>query len=173
MTIKTKMIPTEGVPQAARTSWAVDEETGLYALVLEDDDGEAIALATYNFEHWQGTMETLRRVHEARTRSEANKADMASRWDFAMEHPGVGISVGRVVICDSCGTDWTDSDKSGGILFQSKAICPDCTPAWLQSTKQHPEEAELIRGTCPEGQTFADWVRELRGPESSIKVTVG
>lgn len=169
---KTKMIPTEGVLQAARTSWAVDDETGLYALVLEDDPGEAIALATYSFEHWEGTMETLRRVHEARMRAKANEAEMAANWETALANPGQAVPVGRIVICDSCGTDWTNSDMKGGILFGSKAICPDCEPRWREGAKQHGEE-DYIRAECPEGVTFADWVRGMRGPDSVIMATVG
>ena len=69
---------------------------------------------------------------------------------------------GRLVFCDGCGDDYTDSPATGGILFQSKALCPTCAPKWEQGAKHHGEE-RLIRGHCPNGMTYADWVRnELR-----------
>ena len=69
------------------------------------------------------------------------------------------IDPGNGVICDwSCNGDWTDSDVSGGIQFGSKAVCPDCAPE-LEASARKNGEAQYIRGRCPEGMSFADWVR--------------
>ena len=68
------------------------------------------------------------------------------------------IDVGDSVICDSCGDDYTDSDRCGGILFESKAICPNCSPKWISNAKTY-SEMHFIKAECPEGKTFADWVR--------------
>ncbi len=66
---------------------------------------------------------------------------------------------GRGVQCDSCGEDYTDSKATGGIMFDSKAICPKCSPSWLESAERH-NELHAIRAWCPANTTFADWVRE-------------
>lgn len=46
-------------PQAYSTSWAVQPGTGLYVLVLEDERGEPIALASYSPERWAECFEAL------------------------------------------------------------------------------------------------------------------
>ncbi len=66
---------------------------------------------------------------------------------------------GQLVFCDFCGEDWTERTESGGLLFQSKAVCPDCTPRSLKSIAEFHEE-HLIKDRCPEGKSFADWVRD-------------
>lgn len=78
--------------------------------------------------------------------------------------------IGRTVICDAaCGRDLTDSPEQGGILFGSKAYCPKCTERSMPGIVQF-EELHHIKARCPEGMTFADWVRELRGGDNTIKV---
>lgn len=69
------------------------------------------------------------------------------------------IDVGDSVFCDDCSEDFTESDQSGGLLFQSKAICPDCAPMWEDLAKKYGEE-RFIRALCPESKSFANWVRE-------------
>lgn len=76
------------------------------------------------------------------------------------EHTEI-IEVGDEVACDFCGKDWTDSNVSGGFLFDSKAVCPECAPRSLESIKGYHEE-RFIRGYCPPDLSFADWVRRLR-----------
>lgn len=98
--------------------------------------------------------------------------EMAAAYAKAYENPGTEIPVGRIVLCDDCNADWTDRPEPGGILFQSKAICPDCTPKWLKSTAKYKEE-RFIRARCPPAMSFADWVRELRGPDAHIVVRSG
>ena len=36
----------------------------------------------------------------------------------------ISVDMGRRVLCDSCAKDFTDSEESGGLQFQSKAIGP-------------------------------------------------
>ena len=69
------------------------------------------------------------------------------------------IDPGNNVICDYCNEDFTDSPLEGGILFQSKAICPRCSPEAEKSIARYGEE-RFIRGRCPKGMSFADWVRD-------------
>ena len=71
----------------------------------------------------------------------------------------INIDIGDRVVCDICGGEWTNRPESGGIYgFGTKAICPDCTPSYIESAKRHNEE-RYIKARCPEGKSFADWVR--------------
>jgi hypothetical protein len=38
----------------------------------------------------------------------------------------ITIDPGRTVVCDDCNADYTDSPDTGGLLFGSRAICPQC-----------------------------------------------
>lgn len=69
------------------------------------------------------------------------------------------IKPGNVVLCDDCSKDFTDSDESGGLLFQSKAIGPCCARRWKDGAALY-HETRFIRARCPDGKSFADWVRE-------------
>jgi len=71
------------------------------------------------------------------------------------------IDVGDNVICDWCDQDYTHSDKTGGILFTSHAICPDCTPRALVSIKKHNEERFILARAEPD-ETFKDFVLRIR-----------
>lgn len=90
--------------------------------------------------------------------------------DEAEANPGTPVPVGRYVVCDSCSEDYTDRHDVGGILVDSKAICPACTPRWLETLKRYGEESH-IAARCDERSSFADWVRFLRGPDAAITIT--
>jgi hypothetical protein len=98
-------------------------------------------------------------------------ADLKKEFDEAYNRPGEKILVGRNVVCDICDADWTDRTETGGFLFQSKAVCPDCAPAFMASIESYGEQ-RYIKGHCTPGMAFADWVRELRGPDAFIQVTM-
>lgn len=91
-------------------------------------------------------------------------------WEQALANPGVEIPIGDLVVCDICDTDYTESTAQGGFLMQSKAICPQCAPKWLQLLKECNEE-HFIRAHCPDDQSFADWIRSLRPPDAGVKFT--
>ncbi len=61
------------------------------------------------------------------------------------------------VECDFCGEDFTNRDDKGGLLFQSKAVCPLCARRVEKDAKKYGEEY-LIRDRCPENMAFRDWV---------------
>lgn len=82
------------------------------------------------------------------------------------------IPLGRNVACDSCDEDLTDDTRSGGYMFGSYAIGPCCVERHEARVRGYGEEWN-IRARCPEGTSFADWVRDLRGPEASITITHG
>ena len=71
----------------------------------------------------------------------------------------ITIDPGHHVVCDICNEDFTDSDVSGGFLFGSNAVCPNCADAFLEDVRKYNEEW-AIRGRCPPDKSFADWVRE-------------
>ena len=91
----------------------------------------------------------------------------------ALEHGGpASIPVGDTVLCDIDDTDLTADDRSGGFLFGSYAVGPCCAERYLESIRSYGEE-HMIRGWCPEGVSFADWVRGIRGPAAAITITPG
>lgn len=95
---------------------------------------------------------------------------MSELWDKAAANPGETVKVGRLVVCDDCNEDWTDSETSGGLIFELKAICPNCAPLWIKEISRHDEE-RFVRARCPDNQSFADFVRAWRGPDAGIKIS--
>lgn len=71
------------------------------------------------------------------------------------------FDVGRYVECDGCGADLTDDTRTGGFIFTSKGYGPCCADRVMASVRGYGEE-EYIRGTCPAGVAFADWIRDIR-----------
>jgi hypothetical protein len=84
------------------------------------------------------------------------------------------ISVGRTVLCDNDSTDLTSDPRSGGFMFGSYAVGPCCAAEYLERIRGYGEE-DHIRGYCPPGMSFADWVRQLRDEmgSHSIRITPG
>lgn len=95
---------------------------------------------------------------------------LQAKLDRAFANPGEKVPVGRDVVCDVCDEDWTDRPESGGFVFGSYGTCPDCAPESMARIR-HFREERFIRATCPEGKSFADFIRELRGPDAYIRVT--
>jgi hypothetical protein len=98
--------------------------------------------------------------------------DMDAKWDQAFASPGDKVPVGDLVVCDDCNADYTNRRDRGGLMFESKALCPVCAPRWRRLIALYGEERH-IRGVCPDDMPFADWVRKLRGPDAFIRVTSG
>jgi len=78
------------------------------------------------------------------------------------------IELGNTVFCDWCGKDYTNSDEEGGILFVSKACCPQCVSKVRASAKKYHEE-RFIKEECPEGMKFREWIMKLRGGDNTVK----
>lgn len=71
----------------------------------------------------------------------------------------ITLDPGDRVFCDAaCGEDYTNSEESGGILFGSKAYCPKCAARSMPNIISYGEQSH-IKATCPDGMSFADWVR--------------
>lgn len=73
----------------------------------------------------------------------------------------IRVDVGERVYCDDCSREYTASDETGGVLFQSKAIGPCCAAKWLDRARRY-DETRFVRRICPPGVAFAEWVRGLR-----------
>jgi hypothetical protein len=82
------------------------------------------------------------------------------------------IPVGSTVLCDACDTDLTNDPRSGGYLFGSYGYGPCCAAKRLAVIRGYGEEWN-IRARCPEGVSFADWIRGMRGPDAAIRITPG
>jgi hypothetical protein len=89
--------------------------------------------------------------------------ELERAWNQAEANPGTPIDIGRIVVCDFCDGDHTDTTVSGGVIFGSKAVCPTCMPK-VQA------EAQFIKARYPEGKSFGDFVREYRGSNNSIVI---
>ena len=73
----------------------------------------------------------------------------------------INIDAGDCVLCDVCNKDYTTSNESGGLIFSSNAVCPKCTAQLLADVVVY-GELNFICAQCPEGQSFADFVRQYR-----------
>jgi hypothetical protein len=90
---------------------------------------------------------------------------------LASGEPAV-IPLGGTVLCDIDDTDLTGDPRSGGYLFGSYAVGPCCVIRHEAMVRGYGEEWN-IRARCPEGVSFADWVRGMRGPDAVIRITPG
>ncbi len=70
----------------------------------------------------------------------------------------INIDIGNGVVCDLCNADFTNSNESGGVLFGSYAVCPKCAPDLIADAVAN-GELSRVKAECPEGMSFADWVR--------------
>jgi hypothetical protein len=82
------------------------------------------------------------------------------------------IDFGNRVLCDLCTTDYTDRTETGGLLLQSRAVCPECVPGVLRDAILYNEQ-RFIRARCPEGMEFRAWVLGLRGGDNEMRIYTG
>ncbi len=88
------------------------------------------------------------------------------KWAEAEATPGKPVDIGRIVVCDACNDDYTDSLAIGGLIAGSYAYCPKCV-----DSGKYRFAAREIRARCPPLKAFADFVRDYRGPEGN-KITI-
>lgn len=79
------------------------------------------------------------------------------------------FDIGEIVICDLCGDDYTFSDAKGGILFGSKACCPNCTPK-IERDARHYGELHFIANRAKPDETFKAFVLRMRGGNNKVTV---
>lgn len=82
------------------------------------------------------------------------------------------IDIGDTVLCDLCNADFTDKSDTGGFVFESKAVCPNCTPDFLRSVRDN-HELEYVRAICPEGMPFREFILRYRNGNNTISVLAG
>lgn len=73
----------------------------------------------------------------------------------------INVDPGDTVLCDLCNKDYTNSNAIGGMLFGSKAVCPDCTPEFMKSVKKYNEEKH-IKDVAKLGESFRNFVYRIR-----------
>lgn len=78
--------------------------------------------------------------------------------------------IGRRVMCDSCGKEWTDLPDSGGVLFETKAYGPCCLARVEESILRYKEE-RFVKARCPAGMSFANWVHSWRESDEVVILT--
>lgn len=82
------------------------------------------------------------------------------------------LEIGDSVRCDTCSKEWRGTENTGGFLFQSKAVCPDCAPA-LEKSLINYGETRFIKGRCPADMSFWRWVLGLREGRHTVTITRG
>lgn len=80
------------------------------------------------------------------------------------------IDIGDTVLCDSCNADYTSRPESGGFVFGSSAYCPECATRMMEGIVKYNEQ-RYIRAKCPEGMSFADFVRRYRNGNNRVVIT--
>ena len=98
------------------------------------------------------------------------KPSLVEKWNRAFEQPATKVEVGRDVVCDLCGQDWTERPESGGFLFLSASYCPDCAVEGEKTIERFDEQRYIV-ARCG-AESFADFIRRERGPDAGITVTV-
>lgn len=73
----------------------------------------------------------------------------------------IELDPGDHVYCDSCNEDYMNSEEKGGILFESKAICPKCQDEWIEGARKY-HELLYIRAYAKDDESFRDFVYRIR-----------
>lgn len=84
--------------------------------------------------------------------------------EYSAKNPRLGImdSADDFIMCDICDKTFGDNDNEcGGFMFQSKMVCPICAPRFMEDVKKYGEE-HFIRGFCPPGMMYREWVLNER-----------
>lgn len=79
------------------------------------------------------------------------------------------FNLGNDVVCDVCGKDWTNRTESGGFVFGSYGYCPECAVRGERKIRESGEEG-YIRARCPEGVSFAEFIRTYRGGDGIMQI---
>lgn len=83
----------------------------------------------------------------------------------------VSIDMSDRVLCDDCDRLFlADSQDVGGMLFESKALCPHCAPKWELSAKKYGEE-HFIRDRARDGETFFAAVMRWREGNNDVRIS--
>jgi len=69
--------------------------------------------------------------------------------------------ISKRVVCDLCGEEYTYRKDTGGILFNSNAVCPECLPEFEKLIDKY-DEGKFIRAKATKNETFYDFVLRIR-----------
>ena len=86
---------------------------------------------------------------------------MDRAWAEAKANPGKAVDIGRMVVCDFCNEDYTDSDATGGLLMGSKALCAKCVDRYSETLAQDADDGRVAFALPEIGETFSDFVRRM------------
>lgn len=78
--------------------------------------------------------------------------------------------IGNTVLCDFCDEDYSFSSEKGGIIFQSKGVCPKCCPDFLVNVRKYGEE-EFIRAKPKPDESFRDFILRIRDGNNKVTIT--
>lgn len=67
----------------------------------------------------------------------------------------------KIVICDVCNDDYSDSKEEGGFLFGSYAYCPKCAKESIDKIIGYGEQGH-IKDEARAGESFRDFVVRIR-----------
>lgn len=97
--------------------------------------------------------------------------ELQDKWEEAKK-TGKPIKLNGIVVCDICNEDYTNRPDSGGFVFGSYGYCPKCAKRSLPRIKSYDEE-KYIKAFCPDNMSFADFIRDYRGPNDVIQIIKG
>lgn len=131
--------------------------------IPNDPDGRVIASGQhwmeYLHQHGKITTRTTRAVNLDEQQHNADWPKSVSDILASLGAHVIELDVGDRVICDWCAEDYSQRNDTGGIVFGSKACCPECAPGIERDAKAD-GKTKYIRARCPAGKSFAAWVRE-------------
>jgi hypothetical protein len=84
----------------------------------------------------------------------------------------IEFDIGNLVLCDLCDKDYTFSDATGGFVFESKGVCPDCAPEFMKKIEKYHEQ-RFIRGVAGANEPYRDFILRMRGGNNKITISGG
>ena len=106
---------------------------------------------------------------DSRPRKNGDRAGSDARRPFSpergMDGPAQSHPWRAATCCDRCAVDWRERREGGGLLFDGKAICPECAPALWDAVRAAGAEC-LVEDFTHGGESFAEacarWTPRMR-----------
>ena len=81
---------------------------------------------------------------------------------YGTEFTVISLDAGDTVLCDLCNKDYTeDIESMGGLLFNGKAVCPECFDEFMKLVRHYREE-KFIKAVARPDETFRNFVYRIR-----------
>lgn len=81
----------------------------------------------------------------------------------------IEFDIGNTVVCDLCDKDYTNSDAVGGFVFESKGVCPECAPNFMQTIAKYGED--YIRARANPQETYRDFILRVRNGNNKVRIS--